>query len=50
MNPTGFKVSPPTGGWPTGARVTVTVDADAKDALGVKIAEPASATFVVAAP
>jgi hypothetical protein len=40
MDPTRLVVAPAdAGGWPAGARVTVTVDALAADALGMRLAE-----------
>jgi len=49
MDPTSFTITPKGGAWPAGAHVTVTVDADAKDLLGVKIAQATTASFDVGA-
>jgi len=51
MDPTQWKVSPPDpGGWPVGALVTVTVDAGATDAFGIKLGTDATFSFMVVAP
>ncbi|HEY0713585.1 MAG TPA: hypothetical protein VGF45_12980, partial [Polyangia bacterium] len=47
MDPATLLVLPKTGAWPAGARVAVTVNATAKDALGMPIAAAAVETFVV---
>lgn len=47
MDPAIWTVSPKAARWPAGATVTVTVDATAKDALGMPIAAPAMAVFTV---
>jgi hypothetical protein len=41
----GYTITPKTT-WPANATITITVDADAADVLGVKLDSPASATFV----
>ncbi|HET6284310.1 MAG TPA: Ig-like domain-containing protein [Polyangia bacterium] len=41
----GYIITPKTK-WPANATITITVDADAADVLGVKLGSPASATFV----
>jgi hypothetical protein len=43
--PTGVLVTPTGGAWPAGASVIVRVAAEARDALGVPMAAPTSATF-----
>ena len=49
-NRLGFTVSPPAGGWPVGAVVTVTVDATFADPYGVALGTPATASFTVVQP
>jgi hypothetical protein len=46
-DPALLKISPRGGAWPAGATVTITVGADAADALGVKISAPLSGAFTV---
>jgi len=41
----GYTITPKTK-WPANATITITVDANAADVLGVKLGSPASATFV----
>lgn len=47
-DPTALNVAPATE-WPAGATVTVTVDAGASDPFAMKLGQPVSASFVVAA-
>jgi hypothetical protein len=47
MDPATMVVSPKAGVWPDGARVTVTVNAAAKDAVGMPLAAAAMGIFVV---
>jgi hypothetical protein len=48
MDPTRWLVTPLDGSWPAGARVKVTVDKEAADALGETMAAPAALSFEVA--
>lgn len=48
-DPTSFTVAPTAGMWPAGAKITVVVAADAADAFGVALGQPASLEFTVAA-
>ncbi|MDX2018612.1 MAG: hypothetical protein SF187_00120 [Deltaproteobacteria bacterium] len=48
-DPTSFTVAPMAGMWPAGAKITVAVAADAADAFGVALGQPASIDFTVAA-
>jgi hypothetical protein len=46
-DPATWIVAPTGGTWPPGAQITVTVDGDARDALGMPIVGPATASFGV---
>jgi hypothetical protein len=48
-DPAKFKVAPTAGMWPAGATINVIVAADAADAFGVALGQPAAIEFTVAA-
>jgi hypothetical protein len=48
MDPTRFLVAPAEGTWPAGARVKITVDPEATDAMGMPLAGEAALSFEVA--
>jgi hypothetical protein len=48
MDPTRWLVAPAEGTWPAGARVRITVDPEATDALGMRMSGEAALTFEVA--
>ena len=47
MDPTRWLVSPTAGSWPAGARVTITIDEEATDALGMRMMEMTAQSFEV---
>lgn len=47
MDPTRWLVSPAGGSWPAGARVTITIDESATDALGMRMMEMTAQSFEV---
>ncbi len=47
MDPTRLVIAPSSGSWPAGAKVTVTVDGKASDALGMQMSERTEQSFEV---